>query len=61
MHIGHRCVEIDSMFIYENIWLLCEDTIKTAEFMDHIRTKNEVITGVKEAIHDFISISRVDS
>lgn len=27
MIIGLRKVEIDALFIFENIWLLCEDTI----------------------------------
>lgn len=29
MVIGLRKVEIDALFIFENIWLLCEDTIAT--------------------------------
>ena len=41
MHIGYRDVEIDSLFVFENIWLLCEDTIQTTSIKDHIRTKNE--------------------
>ena len=41
MVIGLRTVEVDSLFIYENIWLICEDTIKTTNIRDHIRTKNE--------------------
>lgn len=30
MFIGHRNVEVDALFIYENIWLICEDTVTTA-------------------------------
>lgn len=41
MVIGLRTVEVDALFIYENIWLICEDTIKTTNIRDHIRTKNE--------------------
>lgn len=41
MVIGLRTVEVDALFVYENIWLICEDTIKTTNIRDHIRTKNE--------------------
>lgn len=27
MYIGLRKVEVDALFIYENIWLICEDTV----------------------------------
>ena len=36
MVIGLRKVEIDALFIFENIWLLCEDTIKSANIKEHI-------------------------
>ena len=50
--MGHRDIEIDSLFIYENIWLICEDTVKdTAKKMthvrEHIRTKNEAFGIIK--------------
>lgn len=48
--IGNREEEIDSMFIYENIWILCEDTIKTTDIRDHIRTKNEAFGEIKTNI-----------
>lgn len=48
--IGNREEEIDSMFIYENIWILCEDTIKTSDIRDHIRTKNEAFGEIKTNI-----------
>ena len=41
MYIGLRKVEVDAMFVYENIWLICEDTVKKTNIRDHIRTKNE--------------------
>ena len=38
--IGNRTVEIDFVFIYENIILICEDTItKTDNIKDHVRKK----------------------
>lgn len=43
MTIGLRKVEIDSVFIYENIWLVCEDTVKTSNIRDHIRTKMRLL------------------
>lgn len=53
MKIGLRKVEIDSLYIYENIWLICEDTIKTSDIRDHIRTKNEASGEIKNNIEEF--------
>lgn len=55
MKIGLRNVEIDSVFIYENIWLVCEDTVKTSNIRDHIRTKNEAIAEINKNLSDFIN------
>lgn len=55
MHIGFRRVEIDSLYIYENIWLICEDTVKTTGIREHIRTKNEAFGQIKRNFTDFIS------
>lgn len=54
MYIGHRKVEVDSLFIFENIWLACEDTIQTTGIMDHIRTKNEAVGEIWDNLPDFI-------
>lgn len=57
MHIGRRTVEIDAMFMYENIWLICEDTITDpsgANFKDHVRTKNEAFGEVKSYKEEFV-------
>ena len=55
MTIGLRKVEIDSVFIYENIWLVCEDTVKTSNIRDHIRTNNEAISEINKNLSDFIN------
>lgn len=55
MNIGLRKVEIDSLYIYENIWLLCEDTIKTTNIRDHIRTKNEAMGEIQEHLQEFVA------
>ncbi len=55
MTIGLRAVEVDALFIYENIWLLCEDTIKTSEIREHIRTKNEAFGEIRQHLQDFIA------
>lgn len=55
MHIGRRDIEIDSLYIYENIWLVCEDTVKTSDMSDHIRTKNEAVREIKGNLQDFIA------
>ena len=52
--IGHRRVEIDALFIYENIWLMCEDTISNDR--GHIRTKNEATAEIRNNIQDFIDL-----
>lgn len=44
--IGRRRIEVDSLYIYENIWLICEDTVKTSDIKDHIRTKNEAFSEI---------------
>lgn len=48
MTIGLRKVEIDSLFIYENVWLICEDTVATSGVRDHIRIKNEAADEIKK-------------
>ena len=54
MYIGHRKVEVDALFIFENVWLVCEDTVQTANIKDHIRTKNEAVGEIREYLPDFI-------
>ena len=54
MTVGLRAVEIDSLYIYENIWLLCEDTVKTNDIRDHIRTKNEAFGQIMSNISEYI-------
>ena len=53
MDIGLRKEEIDALFIFENIWLLCEDTIKSANIKEHIRTKNESFGEIKKNLSSF--------
>lgn len=55
MEIGFRKVEVDALFIYENIWLICEDTIKTTNIRDHIRTKNEAFGEIKGNLGTYIN------
>lgn len=55
MHIGFRTVEVDALFIYENIWLICEDTTtKPKNIRGHIRTKNEAFGEIKRNMAAFI-------
>ena len=46
--IGHRVVELDYLFIYENIILICEDTCSQKKDKEHIRKKSEAF----KEIHD---------
>lgn len=54
MYIGHRKIEVDSLFIFENIWLVCEDTVQTTGIKDHIRTKNEAMEEIRSDFSNFI-------
>lgn len=54
MYIGLRKVEVDALFIYENILLICEDTVKTTNIRDHVRTKNEAFGQIKSNLPSFI-------
>ena len=53
MNIGFRKIEIDSLFIFENIWLICEDTVATSNIRDHIRTKNEAVGEISKNFEEF--------
>lgn len=55
MHIGLRRIEIDSMFVYKNIWLVCEDTVTSTGIRDHIRTKNEAVGEIKNNLPQFVN------
>ena len=54
MYIGYRKVEVDSLFIFENIWLVCEDTVEQTGIRDHIRTKNEAFGAIQANLLSFI-------
>lgn len=54
MCIGLRKVEVDALFIFDNVWLICEDTIKTTNIRDHIRTKNEAFGQIKSNLSCFV-------
>ena len=45
-NISGREVELDSVFLYENIIVICEDTITDSNKNDHIRTKSETFTAI---------------
>ena len=53
MYIGLRKIEVDSLFIFENIWLICEDTVATTNIKDHIRTKNEAFGEILKNPEEF--------
>ena len=54
MKVGTRTVEVDAMFVYKNIWLLCEDTVQNNNKTDHILRKNEAAREIKSHIGEFI-------
>ena len=53
--IGLRTVELDYLFVYENIIVICEDTCKKAKDKEHIRKKNESSQEIKSHAPELIS------
>lgn len=58
--IAHRTIEIDMVFFYENIVLVCEDTIKTTEIKEHIQSKHEAFTGINDRKVDYLNCLYTD-
>lgn len=52
--IGKRKVEIDAVFFFENIILICEDTRTTVKPKDHIRNKQEMFDAIGDNFPVFI-------
>lgn len=52
--IGNRVIEIDFIFLYENVMLICEDTGAASKDKDHIRKKNEAFSEIKENFPNFL-------
>ena len=52
--IGTRTVELDYLFLYENIIIICEDNTKQTKDIDHIRNKNESFTEIRNNKVDFL-------
>lgn len=51
--IGGRKVELDSIYLYENILVICEDTGMTSHMKEHIRKKHEAFSIIKDNQSDF--------
>lgn len=45
--IGTRTVELDYLFLYGNIIVICEDNTKQKKDIDHIRNKNESFAEIR--------------
>ena len=60
-HLGGRDMEMDAVFAYENIFIICEDTLSTDTA--HLRTKNDTMQRIKSNKADFFRImdERVDN
>ena len=52
--IGHRVVELDYLFIYENILIIGEDTCGKAKDKEHIRKKSEAFREIQSNMIDFV-------
>lgn len=55
--IGLRTVEIDALFFFENIVLVCEDTCTSSrkELKKHIRNKHEAFEQIEHSKKDFLN------
>ncbi len=53
VEIGPRTVELDSVFIYKNILLICEDT-SIEDIKPHMRKKNETSEVIKKDIAQLV-------
>lgn len=53
--IGHRVVELDHLFVYDNVVLICEDTCGKGKDKDHIRKKNESSQEIKNHLKEFFA------
>lgn len=53
--IGHRVVELDYLFIYDNVILICEDTCGQNRIKDHIRKKSEAFQEIQQNTKEFLS------
>lgn len=53
--IGTRTVELDYLFVFENIIIICEDNTKKKKDIDHIRNKNESFAEIKNNKPAFLS------
>lgn len=51
--IGLRVVELDYLFIYDNVVLICEDTCGKKKDTDHIRKKSESFQEIKNHLKEF--------
>ena len=56
MVVGRREIEIDAVFLYENILLICEDTTAKAKDKDHIRSKSEAFVEIDSNFTTFLNI-----
>ncbi|MGI6635489.1 MAG: DGQHR domain-containing protein [Christensenellales bacterium] len=53
--IGLRVVELDYLFVYDTVILICEDTCGKEKDKDHIRKKNEASTEIKANLKAFLA------
>ena len=53
--IGHRVVELDYLFIYDKVVLICEDTCGQKKDKDHIRKKSESFQEIQNCLKEFFA------
>lgn len=58
--IGNRTVEFDSVYFYENIMLICEDTGTTNDIKSHIRNKKEAFEQVTNNKTEFLDWLKIE-
>lgn len=54
-HLGHRDIEIDSVFMFENIIIIAEDTSTKNDLSDYIRRKSQAFLVIKNNLQGFLA------
>lgn len=52
--LGGRRIELDHLFVFQNVMIMCEETIGTSGEHDHMRTKNESMRIIVEHKGEFL-------
>lgn len=52
--LGGRSIELDHLFVFQNVIIMCEETVGASDEHDHMRTKNESMRIITEHKIEFL-------